>query len=356
MAAVACAAIVTVRQRIDYWTLLGGVSLGLAVGTKVNAVVVLGFFGVVLLSHWHQLKQAPWWLVGWLGALCIGLALANPVLLIDPRVVWHHIVETNVGAAANPWIQLQTILSNDVWSWDETYIGGFFQVVFNPICLLLLIVWLWLTRVPRVYLLAASLMWLITVGLFMNKTVFYGWYWFPLIAVLPFVIVTAKTVERRWLLLGLVVLLVSAVTAVPIIVHNYQNKLDHAHIIMEQSNTQACLTQVVPAQPAYAQIVNYPDLDYSLDFTFLSDADTTFDFWQSRAWILGTGLYDGRTLVVVGDRLKQHQPFVELEPYLRREILPLYPTATELTVLPKCDALNLYIIDLVPAEDQTLQS
>lgn len=164
-----------------------GVALGLACGIKLTAAPVVVFAGVVMLIRGPRRGRATALLsAGLIG----GFIVANPFLLFRPK----HFLETLAPLADAPsnldasrWSidHLAHLYWNNDWEWDRVFQGGLLNWSLAAPALVL---WLaLLCRCPRcrgpLTALAAALA--CTTCMLMVQSRYLGWYWFPIVALIP---------------------------------------------------------------------------------------------------------------------------------------------------------------------------
>lgn len=300
------------RRRLWGWLLMG-----LSIGIKVNALPVLLFAAIATFS----LKRlASLWVVP-VGA-GLGFLLANPFVLKAPQ----RFVET-LNAYKYPadvsWKHLAFILSNQRWEWDVVLAGGLFQWTFPIPLFLLFVLTLFVVKVPLRTLLAVGLAQGFALLMFLSNGRFYGWYWFPLLAVYPLLLIdgTRHTRTRQWLCYALVALSIGC--NLPSIQLARTLKFEHEQNLREAPAVQAAVTAAIEGSPApFDEVVNMSEINVYLDAP--SQAPGPIKFLAAYEW--ERHLRDATAshlLFAVGNRVSRIEPYRGIKRQLEGDGLQL---------------------------------
>lgn len=196
---------------------LGWMLLGIALGIKLYALPVLVYGAIMTLPRlrYGLAITIP---------IVIGFILANP-FVVHGLLPWLNTIQQYSFPTNYSWDYLHYIMSNNAWTWDHVRIGGLLQVSFNGLSWICFIVFCILAKVSKKTLLAGGMAIATASVMFLsNNGYYYGWYWFPTLLVLPFMILEAQRFTTRLKVLAGVIVALAAVTSLPIIYMNYQNQ------------------------------------------------------------------------------------------------------------------------------------
>lgn len=200
-----------------WWVRLAGWAiLGSALGIRLNVLPVL-VYGAMVTGQ--RLRSAVVMATATIG----GFILAN-LFILRGLMPWYDLLKQYTTPGYYTWAAFKYILTNQQVTWDHIHVGGLFQVSLNSASLIALLVWCVLANVPKQKLFSAVLAVVVALALFLSSGIFYGWYWFPTLLLFPFILLEAQHYTRRLAVMAGVIIVLGAITALPIIYSGYRNQ------------------------------------------------------------------------------------------------------------------------------------
>jgi hypothetical protein len=228
--------------------LAGATLLGLAIGIKLTMAPFAIFAAFVV---WRR-SDAPMRMLTVLGfGMLLGLILANPLLLFNSARFSKNIVSIaymspNSDISRPSLSYLGYLYTNSNWEWDGVFRGGFFNWGLGGLAFLLWGIFVWRTGVDRRILLGFAAMMCCSTMLFMTKSRYYGWYWFPIIALIPLITCEARASANRYLVtLAVAILIINAIYARPLIARGLEIKQNQRQAIKNSADLQQCVQKEI---------------------------------------------------------------------------------------------------------------
>lgn len=353
----------------------GWVMLGIAVGIKLTALPVLLFafiIGVSRLKSVSFFKKNALLVV----SVVIGFVIANPFVLIDPM---HFISNLKLVAGTTvPWGVIPVIFQNTLWTWDAVLSGGLFDWSLGPIAASLLFI-TFLFYLPGKTLFAFILGFASAVCLIiLNSSHYMGWFWFPVLLLIPFCVLHLKYSQNKYAYLMLAaVIIANFIESAPLIIKSYSTKAEHVKSLQQTPLVQDCVNKLM-AKKKYDLIIDYsevsqdPRLEYNIssntkvirtsrDVThvetrYTKNKDNPGIFVASKyygcvtsskafEWILKAGEKgvpsNKKILIIIGDRLKKPQHYDDFDKFIETQVLPK-SSNVKYQNLMKCGYANFY--------------
>ncbi|MEO0785830.1 MAG: hypothetical protein AAFY10_09030 [Pseudomonadota bacterium] len=155
-----------------------GLAFGIAVGIKALAAPLAILFPILAWQNRNLSGFSKAVLAG-----ILGFVLSNPLLLRDPGRVLGRIIGAGKSDAWD-FDRIAQIFGRGDLGWDLVSWGGFGYYAMSVFLLAGLLVLFCVARVPwRHIVLLASVLIFFTAA-FLTNSIFFGWYWFPFLAVL----------------------------------------------------------------------------------------------------------------------------------------------------------------------------
>ena len=206
---------------------VGFILLGFGLGIKINAIPVVVMAGLYVLFERSGFKR----LAVFAFMLVCGFVIANPFVLFDPGAYLSTINSYRSPAfayadsAGDILNHLRLIIHNHLYEWDLVLVGGLSQwglhILLYPVLILLLIK----SRIP--WPLLCSYAACLALGLFMllSNGRYLGWYWFPMIVPLPFVLLHAREFNKTTKSCLYVLVTLNLILNGPTILNGYKIKI-----------------------------------------------------------------------------------------------------------------------------------
>lgn len=277
------------------WTLWG-----LAVGLKLT---VLPTFPLLLLVAMQATGVMA--LVACTAAAA-GFLIANPVLLMDPQSYLSPVFGAGTPISAH-LDRLMYMLFSSYWEWDAIPSGGVF-VHGITLGTALILGYLFVREVkaksPQAAMAVGALLMTCAFVLLNLRSRFLVWYAFPIIAILPFLILRLPARRHTRLLLTLAVIL-QAVFGIPQIHRQYEAKLESARELATWASEQPSIRQILERWRADTLLdVFTAGKPASLTAPGVQNSPREPDSWLIIAWgpaSLQAG--NRRVAMVIGNRL-----------------------------------------------------
>lgn len=288
------------------WQWLGWCMLGLGIGFKMTVLPVVVFVAIIMA---FRLKRKVL-RYGSMAAACafIGFVIANPAFIVEPGLILNNYTSSPDYSLSH----LKLILTNNTWTWDGIFIGGWFEMGFSAFAWLAYLIWLWRAGLPKTIWIAAASSFTLALGLMLRITSFYGWYWFPTLLLIPVLyLFTTQPLKRQWGLAGLTIG-VAILTNGSLIAQAYHYRSADADFITQRADIMSCIEQAQPANITLDLVINYFDLQFVPPGSLNIAPENVIAPFNSLLW-LQEPYYRPATLVVVRHRLIEAHP----------ELLPL---------------------------------
>jgi hypothetical protein len=301
-----------------------GTLLGLAIGIKLTAIPVLVFATLIL---WQRSDRRLQPLALLIGGLLLGFLIANPFLLSYPE---HFVINLKDLAheprnhPGNRWSlkYLHHLFSNSTWEWDCVYRGGFFNWGLGLPALLVWCGFLWRSKAERAIVLSFAVTLLFGILLLLNQSRYLGWYWFPIVALLPLVTCAAQELSpRETVAFASALVLLNLCTSLSLIHQQWQTKSNQLLEIADGPRTQHAVEQQIRAEfPRISRLSWCLPPGVVTNPTGLRDVAAADDFhvyWNSDAyrWIHQQRFFDelppGHSACIV-----MHRPYRPVWQYL----------------------------------------
>ena len=214
---------------------IGAAFLGMAIGIKLATIPVLAFAAVVTWRRSERKRDAVIMVVS---GLLVGFLIANPFVLFRPGRFFRFLRglanDQNHPGPRLSFAYIAYLFSNTIWEWDLVYRGGFFNWGLTIPAFAVWAVLLWRGKTDRGVIFAFFLTLLAATTMFVVQARYVGWYWFPIVALIPLVTCDARMPNVREALLFAVGLLVLNVSmSQGLIRQQWQAKLTHLAAIQE---------------------------------------------------------------------------------------------------------------------------
>ena len=126
------------------------------------------------------------------------------------------------------------LYSNTIWEWDGVFRGGFFNWGSAAPAFAAWVVFLWRAKADRPIIIAYLLTILLSTALFLVQARYMGWYWFPIIALIPLITCDARVLNKRKMIaLAAALLLLNLSMSQRLIRQQCQTRLTHLAVIHE---------------------------------------------------------------------------------------------------------------------------
>jgi hypothetical protein len=204
-------------------TLLGAFLLGLGVGVKVTAAPILVFSFLVYL--WNSPRKRRAFPI--LFAVGFGFLFANPYLLFAPE---NHV--TYLQSLDEPGTTLSNFrnaLILDRMELNFVYSGGLVYWSLSSLSLIVVFA-LIAVRTPVAIAVAFFTSLLVTLGMFCFTSRSYGWYWFPMITLIPTSLLWIRLKDKKEFWLLILALLLSVPGSLTMIYNGFLTKYLEAKI------------------------------------------------------------------------------------------------------------------------------
>jgi hypothetical protein len=237
---------------------IGAAFLGLAIGIKLATIPVLAFAAIVTWRRNERKRDA---VIMVACGLLAGFLIANPFVLFRPgrfiRVLRHLANDQNYPGPRLSFAYVAYLLSNTVWEWDLVYRGGFFNWGLTIPAFVVWAVLLWRGKTDRSVVVAFLLTLMAATTMFVIQARYVGWYWFPIVALIPLMTCDARIPNMRETLafaVGLLVLNVSMSQG--IIRQQWQAKSTHLTAIQEGPRQQQLIeAQIRSDSPGISRLI-----------------------------------------------------------------------------------------------------
>lgn len=292
------------------------IALGAAVGIKVSALPILGFFFFAYL-----LQPGPAWKPKLRSALLLAAIFIAALLVSCPPIF--QILQEVGKQPGNPVAgglveQLHASLLVYRWEWDTVFSGGVLRFSLMPIPLALAALCMAAGNWRIFAALLPSLCGFLWMSL--NSSTFYGWYW---ITVFPVVLYAASrtTYPKTAAWMHVVMIGAAAINGVqqlPLIVDQMYQKIEQIRVLEKRGEIAACIEQKLhELKPASvynlaefgmpvtypAKVATWPDpVAYSADVQLVGTRHMLNRRTPSLPWPHGTRLYGACDAVLIFTR------------------------------------------------------
>jgi hypothetical protein len=183
--------------------------------------------------------------------MLLGFIVANPIVVFN----WEGFIKnlTQIASISSdcdiprPSLgYVHYLFTNSIWEWDGVFRGGFFDWGLAGVTFVLWSIFLWRAGADREILFGFAALMLCATVLFITKSRFYGWYWFPIIALIPLVTCEACVhANRRLIALATAILIINAIYARPLIQRGWEIKRDQIAAIENRKELQRDVQKVI---------------------------------------------------------------------------------------------------------------
>lgn len=300
----------------------GSFAYGLAIGFKVNAITIPVFMFVAVglgygRKNWNNLKPfTTLTLLGGISLIC-GFITANPFVLKYPTEYWVNLKKHKYPSNWS-YDHFQYFMSNRYWEWDTVLNGGFSEWAFPLWFIPCLALFLLVARVPWTLLTGLGISFLTTILMLLENSRFLGWYWFPFISLIPFVILTSKE-NKQAKISALVAVSLLAFFNVPKILYRTQLKLKHNEIISHAEEISRCLDKNIRQNSSkFDKIYIVSDVGVSVK----DGIPNVVSLFKSHVTFLKTLVPSENYLIVLGDRIRKIPTWRAIGEYLEDQSIP----------------------------------
>lgn len=237
--------------------LLGWLLYGLMVGLKISTLPV------VLFAYLYTTLRGKNFKTAYLFSLGLGFVFANPFVLVHPLSYFSELNAVTDSQHTPTLEHLGTIISSQELAWEMFLIGGFTEW---GLPLLSLAAFLGMLLCTSPYVLRALFTtFLSAFGLFLLNDTFFGWYWFPLLPLFPFILFYIIPEQRKILFSFCGGLFVSTVilSQVPLIIQSYESRSVHADHYEQRISAQRCLDDFALTHPVDL-VVDWSEINHIL--------------------------------------------------------------------------------------------
>lgn len=245
---------------------LGSWLLGLAAGIKLNIFPVFLFaVGFEIISSGFRLRRV----FGQVFFFVAGFLTCTPLIFADPGYFIVNILVS--GYPPNYSLaHLAHILWNQAWEWDAVFRGGFFNWGLAPVSAILFLA---LCRQVRLsgsagfgFLLAVAVATLMC----LTNGRFYGWYWFPVISLIPLISCHLTLPDQAARVLAGLIVITNLGFNAPLILKQYQVKQNHIEMMESRHEAQKEYRRVIRSiREDLTLVVEYTDVFLGLDHKVL---------------------------------------------------------------------------------------
>jgi len=331
--------------------LTGWLALGLAFGLKpVTLPIQVFIIGNKLLNFFSKFKKAKFHLKSlsiasslWL----FGYMLANPYKIKSPTLYF----QPSTGAGLD--VQILTLgrfketLANHLWTWDVIPLLGLSHWSFNFIAFIIFLALLFASKVDRAKL-ASAIFALILICLVVTMNVYsmFVWYFFPLLLLIPFLLLQESILEKTSnKFLFLLLLLVNSTTSIPAIILNVQSKRLHYENLAQVNQVRGCIQRSLKvASLSKKMIINFAEIHFDLSSTLCSNNQCIqyLELFRAFQWLKEPTLdpYPGLSsiVVLVGKRTTDltNTPYWNLDTWVQNILLKKMPGHWTATPVFEC--------------------
>jgi len=328
-------ALYLVTRKILWSTMLVGISTGI----KLNNVAFLML--PMIMEFWEDMTINRWdWRSGWqkltkivlgcLMGLAIGMVVANPIIITNGS----QFLSKFKSDSSFTLRHLLYILNGYYWEWDAVFSGGMSYWSLKMTVAVVLVVILVLIRTRKEVVIGVVGVVLAELFLCLKNARFLGWYTFPVVVVIPLLVLHGQKI-RHWLVVLFVIL--NLVTNIGFIYQGWKMKLWHYQNMQKKKEVQACVVKQLESSKIVRvdYTVDYSEIGYYLDLSVVAadkrlQDDVAFNLLVDNQFRPKTAPQSS-CLVLVGDRLATLNRFVFFE-------------NKEVRNLGRCDFVNLYLV------------
>lgn len=298
--------------------LAGAFLLGLAAGIKVTALPIICFAFLAGFPRFDVKMR-----------LFFGVFLVFGFIACNPFVVAHSAeFAGNIGTGTPLDVfsarRIAFRLWNDFWEWDAVFSGGFFNWGLHPVAFVLFALFLELIRVRARVLFAFLLSFTVFMVMIIASIHYRGWYWFFLVALIPFLVHEGKSAGKSAAVLGALIIVVNFGFACPLIYREVKAKWDHAVMVKNKSQIHGFIANTLKTFHGRVDFaVQYVERELDYDFeskrvAVVEEAD------GGHAWLMGRLVIGalpppGMTgIVVVSKRMTEFQSFHDIHRHFKK--------------------------------------